>query len=196
MPKAVDHEERRRELAAAVWRVILRNGIEGVSVRDVAAEARWSAGALRHYFTTKEELLVFAARLVVERVVERLERRPRGGTVREAVRAALCEVLPLDADRRAESAIWFAFASRSLVDRRIADEHRIAFDGTRELCHRLAHDLATSGHLAPGLDPDRETGRLHALLDGLAVQALMGRLDGDAILGVLDAHLAAITRER
>jgi AcrR family transcriptional regulator len=57
MPKLVDHEQRRRELGEAVWRVIRRDGVEAASVRKVAQEAGWSAGALRHYFSTQSELL-------------------------------------------------------------------------------------------------------------------------------------------
>ena len=59
MPKIVDHEVRRRELAEAVWRVIVRDGVGDVSIRSVAAEAGWSSGALRHYFSTRAELLAF-----------------------------------------------------------------------------------------------------------------------------------------
>lgn len=192
MPKVVDHEERRRELAEAVWRVVLRDGVEGVSVREVAAEAGCSAGALRHYLGTKEELLASAARLLEERVVGRLENRPRGLTPREAVRAALCEVLPLDEERRREGSLWFAYASRSLVDRRIAEEYGIVFDGMRELCSRVTRDLAEMGQLAPGLDPDQEASRLHALVDGLAVHGLLGRIEEEEMLAVLDAHLDGI----
>lgn len=192
MPKIVDHEERRRELAEAVWRVILRDGVEGVSVREVAAEAGWSAGALRHYFGTKEALLVSAARLLEERVMGRLAGGPRGRTPREAVRAALCEVLPLDEERRREGAIWLAYANRSMVDGRIADEHEIVFDGMRELCVRVTREMSRLGHLAPGLDPDLEAGRLHALVDGLALHGLLGRIGEDELLAVLDGHLGRI----
>ena len=192
MPKIVDHEERRRELAEAVWRVILRDGVEGVSVREVAAEAGWSAGALRHYLGTKEELLVSAARLLEERVVGRLTRGPRGRTPREAVRLALCEVLPLDEERRREGAVWFAYANRSLVDGRIAEEYEIVFDGMRELCGRVVHEMARLGYLAAGLDPDLEAGRLHALVDGLALHGLLGRVGRDELMAVLDDHLARI----
>ena len=38
MPKVVDHEQRRRELGHAVWRVIRRDGVERASVRAVAEE--------------------------------------------------------------------------------------------------------------------------------------------------------------
>lgn len=195
MPKIVDHEERREELAAAVWRVLLRDGIEGVSIREVAAEAGLSTGALRHYFGTKEELLAGADRLLVECVIGRLEQRPRGGSVRDGVRGALMEVLPLDDERRTEAAVWFAFASRSFVSRAVSREHRNVFDGTREICQFVVNELATAGELAPELDTRMEAYRLHALIDGLVVQALMGRLQTGELLGVLDAHLEQIVSD-
>ena len=195
MPKVVDHGERRRELAGAVWRVILRDGLGGVSVRAVAAEAGWSTGALRHYLGTKEELLAAAARLLEERVVGRLENRPGGLPPREAVRAALCEVLPLDEERRVEGALWFAFAGRSLVEPRIADEYDVVFDGMRKMCRIIVGQVADLGLLAPGLHPDTEAARLHAVVDGLAVHGLLGRVDEAGMLAVLDAHLAGILQE-
>jgi AcrR family transcriptional regulator len=192
----VDHEGRRRELAAAVWRVISRDGVEGVSIRDVAAESGWSAGALRHYFRTREELLAFAAHLVYERVAERLAGRGRAAaTLTDAVREVLVEVIPLDADRRTEAAVWLAFVTRSLVDGRIALEQRVAFDGLRELCGRVMDEVAAHGSLAPGLRPDVEATRLHALLDGLTLHLLMGRLAPADALAALDAHLAEVIRE-
>ena len=39
MPKIVDHEARRAELAEAVWRLASRDGLEAVTLRGVAAEA-------------------------------------------------------------------------------------------------------------------------------------------------------------
>jgi AcrR family transcriptional regulator len=195
MPKIVDHEERRRELAEAVWRVILRDGVEGVSVRNVAAEAEWSTGALRHYVGTKEELLASATQLLEERVRRRFENRRYDGTQREIVRGLLCEVLPLDEERRTEGALWFAFAARSLVDPRIAEEYEVVFDGVRELCRRAVHHMAEGGWLVSGLNPEVETASLHALVDGLAVHGLMGRLDEEQMLSVLDTHLSRIIRD-
>lgn len=195
MPKIVDHEERRRELAAAVWRVISRDGVEGVSIRDVAAEAGWSPGALRHYFKTKDELLQFAARLVYERVYRRLAVRRDAGTLGEAIRGILAEVLPLDADRRTEAAIWLAFVGRGLVDESIALEQQVAFGGLHDLCLRITHDLARRRCLAPGVDPDQAATQLHALIDGLTVHMLIGQLAPDRALAVLDSHLGSIVHE-
>lgn len=195
MPKVVDHEERKRELAEAVWRVILRDGVEGVSVRNVATEAGWSTGALRHYFGTKEELLGAAAALMEERTRRRLESKYHGGTPREAVRSVLCETLPLDEERRAEGSLWFAFAARSLVDPRTAEEHHRLFNGMRELCHRVVHSMDEGGWLVSSLGPRVETARLHALLDGLFMQMFIGGLGEEELLEVLDAHLEEIIRD-
>src|SRR5262249_42179479 len=122
-----------------------------------------------HYFKTKDELLRFAARLVYERVYQRLTVPRRAGTLTETIREILAEVLPLDADRRTEAAIWLAFVSRGLVDQSIALEQRVAFSGLRDLCLRITRDLAERGCLAPGLDPDQAATHLHALVDGLTV---------------------------
>ena len=57
MPVRLDHDERRTELAEAVWRVIRREGVRGASVRGVAREAGLSMGSVRYFFGTQEELL-------------------------------------------------------------------------------------------------------------------------------------------
>ncbi|MFF8386933.1 TetR/AcrR family transcriptional regulator [Streptomyces kanasensis] len=62
MPKKVDHEARRLEIAEALWRIAGTRGLDGVSLRDVAAEADISLGRLQHYFRTKDEMLLFALR--------------------------------------------------------------------------------------------------------------------------------------
>ena len=64
----IDSQSRRRELGEALWRVVLRDGIEAASVRKVAAEAGISKGSLRHVFPTQSELLAFAMQLIVDEV--------------------------------------------------------------------------------------------------------------------------------
>src|SRR5687767_16024172 len=107
MPKVVDHEERRAELAAAVWRLASREGLEAVTVRRVAEEAGWSTGALVHYFADKEELLLFVFRTVADRVGRRLEQAAeRTSDPLELARSQLLEGLPLDRERQAEVRVW------------------------------------------------------------------------------------------
>ncbi|MET0910334.1 MAG: TetR family transcriptional regulator, partial [Ilumatobacteraceae bacterium] len=51
MPKVVDIQERRAELAAAAAQLIARAGVGAATMREVAAEAGWTTVALTHYFS-------------------------------------------------------------------------------------------------------------------------------------------------
>lgn len=116
MPKHVDHDQRRDELAAAVWRLVVREGVEAASLRRVAAEAGWSVGSVRHYFAAQHELLAFAMELVVTRATERIRRTPAGADTHATAAALLGQLLPLDDERRAEMQVWLAFSTRAAVD--------------------------------------------------------------------------------
>lgn len=85
------------ELAEAVWRVIRRDGLEHASVRNVAREAGLSMGSLRHYFSTQSELLIFALRLVIERIDRRLATLHPDAEPRQAAERFLpsyCRLMP------------------------------------------------------------------------------------------------------
>ncbi len=188
MPKVVDHEERRRELAEAVWRVIRRDGIDGASVRTVAREAGWSSGALRHYFETQSALLTFAIGLVVDRIEARIASLELPADPRAAVERLLLELLPLDEERRAENEVWLAFTGRALVDPDLRARHAELHDAQRGACLRAATVLGAH-------DPALEAERLHALVDGLAVHAAMRpeRLAPDRIVALLRRQLASVS---
>ena len=102
VPKLIDHDRRREEIATATWRVILANGVSCVSIRTVAAEAGISTGSLRHVFPRKTDLLVHAMQLVDQHAWERIQRHLDEPDARTRALAIIKELLPLDAERRAE----------------------------------------------------------------------------------------------
>src|SRR5918999_4113037 len=133
MPKVVDHEQRREELAAAVWRLAAREGLEAVTVRRVAEEAGWSTGALVHYFSDKEELVLFAFRTVADRVGRRLAAsEERTSDPLELARATLAEGLPLDRERQEEGRVWFAFLGLALTRPALARAQRVTYRAWRD----------------------------------------------------------------
>jgi AcrR family transcriptional regulator len=190
VPKIVDHAGRRRELAAAVWRVILRDGVAEISIRAVARESGWSSGALRHYFATRAELLVFACQLVIDRVTDRVQAVRPAGSPRRTVREILLQTMPVDEDRRAEASVAFAFLALGLSDPAVAQVQARTYRAMAELCRQLVDQMA--GHGAPagtGTSRDIMAGRLHAIVDGLSVHVLAGYLEPDAMIRQLDAYL-------
>jgi AcrR family transcriptional regulator len=184
VPKTVDHEDRRRELADALWRVAARDGLRAATVRSVAAESGWSSGALRHYFPSKSDLLLFAVDHAIEEVRGRIERLEASDAI-----AVLEELLPLDERRRVESDAWFSLAVAAETDAGLAERRRELDTLIRSAVRGVVAGLGVPR-------PEVETLRLHALLDGLVVQAIARPplLSAAEIRAVLAAHLADLTR--
>jgi AcrR family transcriptional regulator len=172
MPKVVDHEERRAELAAAVWRVASRDGLDAVTVRRVAAEAGWSTGALVHYFTHKEELILFAFRTGADRVGRRLaELDERTDDPLERARSQLLEGLPLDRERQGEIRVWFSFLGLALTRPALARAQRVAYRAWRDRIADRLREAQENGQVRADADCAAEAAALVGLVDGLAVQA-------------------------
>ncbi|GLZ33986.1 HTH-type transcriptional regulator PksA [Lentzea sp. NBRC 105346] len=191
MPKVVDHEARRRELAEAVWRIVRRDGIDHASVRAVAAESGWSSGSLRHYFPTQDSLLGFAMQMAFRRLFTRLEQIDTTRPHREITRRIAHELLALDEERETESAVLISFVPRALVEPGL---HELERTGTHALYDRFAavfRQARDAGELEPGLDPAKEARRTVALIDGLNLHHQQGAEDmpHDDMIAIVEEHL-------
>jgi AcrR family transcriptional regulator len=194
MPKLVDHEARRRELVDAAWRVIQRGGVEGATVREIAAEAGCSPGSLRYYFPAQDELLGFAMEVVADRVRERIATLEPGGDVRDAVERLLEQVLPLDEERRTEMEVWLAFSAGAQADAKLRAQRDETHKALRRFVRRTIDALADAGLMRLELSRELETSRLHALIDGLALHGVTSpeTMTPRRMRKVLRAHLDAL----
>ncbi|MGH3984905.1 MAG: TetR/AcrR family transcriptional regulator [Pseudonocardiaceae bacterium] len=190
MPKQVDHTERRRAIAEALWRVVAREGFEGVSLRHVAAEAGVSMGLVQHYFHTKEQMLLFALDTMEERVGARfaaeLATLPDPPPPRAAVRAFFVQLLPLDEPRRAEGHSLYALLAGGLRHGELAQRLRTGMGQLREF---VTGQVAAAGIAA---DPELAAATLMALADGLAAHVLGRHLSPEAAEAALDAQLDTV----
>ena len=127
MPKRVDHEERRRQIADALVRTAATRGLHATGMREVAAEAGVSVRLVQYYFGTKEELLLSAmqqlAAQFAERGLTRIRRLKEPGgpaSPRDVIAAILTEGLPVDDERRAFTVLYTAYFALSLTDPALA----------------------------------------------------------------------------
>lgn len=172
MPKVVDHEQRRAALAAAVWTLASREGLEAVTVRRVAEEAGWSTGAVVHYFSDKEDLLQLAFSTVADRVRTRLaEAAGRTTEPLDLVRAWLVEGLPIGRERQAEVRVWFAFLGLALTRPEFARAQRLTYRAWRGRVADLLQEAKERGEIRADVDPSAAAATLVAVVDGLAIQA-------------------------
>src|SRR5215472_16349296 len=118
MPKIVDHDQRRDEIALVACRVVAAHGFDGASIVRIARRAGYTTGMLAHYFESKQDIIIAALRLILRRIDERL-RRPAQGEARPDLLDLLLEALPIDTHRRIECAFWITFWGQVTADRRL-----------------------------------------------------------------------------
>jgi AcrR family transcriptional regulator len=168
VPRSLDHDARETAVGEAAWRVLARDGITALSVRNVAAEAGLAASSLRYTFPTQASLRVFALELVARRAEARIRSLPPGATVRESVEERLRHLIPLDSERRLEMEVFLVIGTVALTDPALRPVYDRASGDLRSGCAELLTALASDPAYA-GLDVAAETPRLHALVDGLAL---------------------------
>lgn len=125
MPKIVDHDQRRDQIALVACRVVAENGFDQATIVRIAREAGYTTGMVAHYFDTKQDIIIAALRLILRRIEERLTRAAgNGADTGEQESAAdlltlLSEALPIDEQRYIECAFWTAFWGQVSADKRL-----------------------------------------------------------------------------
>ena len=117
MPKIVDHDRRRDEIALVACRVVAEYGFEQATIARIAREAGYTTGMVAHYFDTKQEIIIAALRLILRRIEERLTAAAGDGD--RQLLALLTEALPVDTTRFTECVFWTAFWGQVSADPRL-----------------------------------------------------------------------------
>jgi TetR/AcrR family transcriptional regulator, transcriptional repressor of bet genes len=119
MPKIVDHDQRRDEIALVACRVVAEHGFDQTSMVRIAREAGYTTGMLAHYFDSKQDIVIAALRLILRRIEERLTASPAQGAEAPDLLMLLTEALPVDEHRRIECAFWTTFWGQVPADKRL-----------------------------------------------------------------------------
>jgi TetR/AcrR family transcriptional regulator, transcriptional repressor of bet genes len=188
MPKIVDHEQRRSEIALVACRVVAQRGFEQASMVRIAREAGYTTGMLAHYFDSKQDIIIAALRLILRRIDERLSAPMRSGT-RPALLELLLEALPVDEQRHTECAFWTTFWGQVTADKRMK---RINAWVHREYMRLFERCLAQSWprwtHWAPGTR-EQVLRSLVTFINGLTASAVANPSDWPAAKQVAQLRL-------
>ena len=172
MPKIVDHDERRRVIVEALWRVVARDGAHEVSVRHVAAEAGMPKSSIGHYVGTMPQLMGLAVDQLVQENTEYLLSLDLLSLDADKAAEVLYTLVPVSERRRHMSGVWLLLASQAGADPEFAEVlHRLnasVAEGLRD----LLRGMREQGMVDSRRDIDGEVRRLHALIDGLALQCM------------------------
>lgn len=172
MPKIVDHDERRRIIVEALWRVVARDGAHEVSVRHVAAEAGMPKSSIGHYVGTMPQLLGLAIDQLVQENTDFIVSLDLLDLDAGKATEVLYALVPVSERRRHMSGVWMLLAAQAGADPEFAEVlHRLNASVSDGLAD-LLRGLRQRGLLDSSRDIDVEVRRLHALIDGLALQCM------------------------
>jgi AcrR family transcriptional regulator len=144
MPRIVDHEQRRAEIAETAAGLIAEGGLEAATIREIARHSGYSKGIIEHYFDGKSELIDAALGWANERYLDRASRATAGLQGLAALRARLRATVPSDPALRMEWKIRLLFWSMAAIDPVLQKQQA---GRTRDAVAHFAADLLVAQEL-------------------------------------------------
>ena|SRR5690606_14650643 len=174
---------------------IVELGIQGTSVRAVAAKAGVSNGLIRHHFASKENLIVEAYRRTIAIITgpPLAVASETGAPAQQLRRFVVASVSGPVAEPRILS-LWATFISQVHINERFREVHRTLYVTYRDACRSLiVQTLAAAGRDLSDGEAHRLSIALNAIIDGLWLE---GCLSADEIDEALQIEIALSSVER
>lgn len=166
--------ERREDLIAATLDCIAEVGIQGATVRQIAARAGVTGGLIRHYFESKDQMLQAAYRQLMNGITEITKTAAEGADAKTRLRQFIvANVTPPVTNSRTLS-LWAAFISHIPLDPAFAAIHResyLAF--LAELEALLVGFFAERNRVVSARDCRHHAFAVNGLIDGLWLEGTL-----------------------
>jgi AcrR family transcriptional regulator len=168
-----DHEARRVQIAEAACNVFLRRGLARTSLADIAREMGYTTGVLRHYFSDKDELLLYAKNMQFDRTHERAHAAGELHKGLDKLFAIAADFLPSDDEAIDRVRLLTMFNGNAVGDARLTKLQHKRNESHATLLKDVIVVLQKEGVLPRNLDARFEASGILALIDGLGDQQVM-----------------------
>ena len=174
MPRPSVEAERKAQILRATCAVIADAGIHDLRLTDVARRAGVSSGTIHYYFDSKQALLHAAFEHNFQHSLERRAAVLSGGGNPLDLLARLVEsYAPLDAESVAAWRVWAELWVHGLRQPELQELNESIYGEWRRTVVGLVRDAQDRGLLRGG-DPVLVANIVVAMIDGLAIQVLLG----------------------
>lgn len=188
MPKQVDPQQRRELIAAALLKLAARQGLQAVSLRQVASEAGVTAGMVQHYFSSKEEMMRFAMQEASKRYETRMNvafaQLGEHPTPKQTVQTLLTTLLPLEESERDDARVALAFQAYAATNENASKDLNAGDDGMRSFIEQQLR-VADRTTIEPGV----AAAALLGTVEGLGMHVLSSKLPPEQALLALEAQV-------
>ena len=180
MPRAVDHDRQKADIARATWTVIAREGVERTTMRKIAAELGSTTGLLTHYFADRHAIIAHCLDVQDTALFAELENAAAvAKNGREAVRdvlVRLCTQFGSEHDSVHFRRIAAAYGDGAMRQRLSAMYERFEAIVTKHIASAVADGSLKLRSELSGCDPADLADGLVAAADGIYM-AVMARPD-------------------
>jgi AcrR family transcriptional regulator len=196
VPALGDHDARREDVSEAVWRVLARCGVGGLTFRSVALEMDATTGLVSHYFPTKRSLLAHARHVAEQRTATMLRRTGEEPGF-ASLRAALLDILPLTPETIEMSRAWVSFWDAAIGDSNLGANETIRYQRWRTRLCELIIEAQQRGEVTTDASPEDLSVIVGSFAHGLVVQSLFdtSRFSPTKQIALVDQFLRQIAVE-
>jgi AcrR family transcriptional regulator len=162
-------------ILAAACRAIARRGVEATRITDIAREAGTSTGTVHYYFETKDDVLLAALEWANDQPYSKMDEL-LGREADDLSRlATLLELsIPYPGPPREEWVLFLELWGRILHRPELLAAAENADSRWRSYFFDIVRSGTASGAFRAAAPPDEVADRLVALVDGLALKAVLG----------------------
>ena len=167
-------EERRLQILRAAARCLARQGYEAVRLKDIAAEAGVTTGALQYYWESRELLLEQAFEQVSIDLLDRWQAATADVADPWEQIVVLVEQLADAPDVRRHCSLWTEFAVVAGRNEFMRPGFRSIYDNWRDLLTKAVANGVAAGEFTPVLPADDVVTVLLTHMDGCELQLAAG----------------------
>lgn len=174
---------------------IVEIGIQGTSVRAVAAKAGVSNGLIRHHFLSKENLIAEAySRTIAIITGPPLAVAAEDGSPVERLRRFVAASISGPVAEPRILSLWATFISQLHINERFREIHRTHYVAYRASCQSLIAGVLEANRVrAPAEELHRMSIALNAIIDGLWLEGCLSAEEIDERLQV-EIGLSSVER--
>ena len=183
-------------IVRAAAKAIARNGVRGMRVEEVAADAGVSPALLYYHFSNREGLVRAALEYASEKAPSTALGDPAAsGDGFEALEAVLLREIGDEAEVREAAVVWGEVSASAVFDPELRDAvRRVNEDWRQHVADGIRTGIA-DGSIRSTLDPDQAADLLISLVDGLCTRWLSGAVDRDRARALLRGALGDLLRQ-
>ena len=177
MPRPSVEAERKDQIQRATCEVIAAKGIRELRMTDVAKQAGVSAGTIHYYFDSKQALIHAAFEDNFRHSMQhRKDILAGGGNALALLERVVESYAPADAESVSAWRVWAELWVHGLREPELRELNEAIYGEWREIVVGLVRDAQNQGLLVAG-DAVQIANTIVAMIDGLAIQVLLGSRD-------------------